>query len=78
MRLTTTNAIEIAENLIENKGLEGAIQVAFDNVLLANAEHEYFELSVWREVKRELLLRFEAVRLAAASAELDGERLLVK
>jgi hypothetical protein len=72
MPMMNTNPSEIAELLIEEEGLERAIEIAFDKVLRAHAEHEYFALSVWREVKRDLLIRFEAARLAAL-AERDGD-----
>jgi len=75
--MISTNSNELAELLIEEEGLERAIEIAFDNVLRAHADHEYFALSVWREVKRDLLIRFEAARLAAV-AEHEGDAIARK
>ena len=77
MQMISTNPNEIVELLIEEEGLERAIEIAFDRVLTAHAEHEYFALSIWREVKRDLLIRFETARLAAI-AEQDGEVIVRK
>ena len=77
MQMISTNPNEIVELLIEEEGLERAIEIAFDKVLTAHAEHEYFALSIWREVKRDLLIRFETARLAAI-AEQDGEVIVRK
>ena len=75
--MISTNSNELAELLIEEEGLERAIEIAFDNVLRAHADHEYFALSIWREVKRDLLIRFEAARLAAV-AEHEGDAIARK
>ena len=63
--MMTTDPNEIAEMLIEEEGLERAIEIAFEGVLRANEQREYFVLSVWREVKSNLLLRHKAAQLAA-------------
>lgn len=74
MQTTMTDPNEIVRNLIENEGLEGAIQIAFDKVLRANEEHEYYELSIWREVKRDLLSH---ARLAMR-AEMETEQVIAE
>jgi len=68
-----TNPNEIAELLIEEEGLERAIEIAFDGVARANEERAYFALSVWREVKHNLLTRFDAAK-RAAEREKQGNR----
>ena len=72
MQTMSTNANEIAEFLIEEEGLDRAIEIAFDGVTRANEQREYFVLSVWREVKINLLKRHRAGVLAAATAESEG------
>ena len=71
MQTMSTNANEIAEFLIEEEGLDRAIEIAFDGVTRANEQREYFVLSIWREVKINLLKRHRAGVLAAA-AESEG------
>ena len=75
--MISTNPTELANLLVEEEGLERAIEIAFDNVLRAHADHEYFALSIWREVKRDLLLRFEAAQLAVV-AEYEGNLFIRK
>ena len=70
--MISTNPNELVELLVEEEGLERAIEIAFDNVLRAHADHEYFALSIWREVKRDLLIRFEAARLATVAEHETG------
>lgn len=45
------NAREIADFLIEEEGLDHAMDTAFDGIARAHAEHDYYLLSVWREVR---------------------------
>ena len=48
------NPIEIAEALVQENGLESAIQVMNDRISEAHQDGDNFSLSVWREVRREL------------------------
>ena len=67
MQTRSTDPNQIANFLIEEEGLERAIEIAFDGVARANEQREYFVLSVWREVKHNLLLRHKAMAMAAAA-----------
>ncbi len=49
---------EIADYLIQEHGIEKAIEIAKDGVAKANASTDYYSLSIWREV-RSLLIRQE-------------------
>ncbi len=42
---------EIAEYLIRDNGLDGAIQAAYDGTKKAQQDGDNYALSVWREVK---------------------------
>ena len=42
---------DIAENLIQENGIDSAILVAADGVMKAQKDNDNYALSVWREVK---------------------------
>jgi hypothetical protein len=42
---------EIAEHLIEEHGLEGAIAAVADGIAHAHGNGSLYELSIWREVR---------------------------
>ncbi len=45
------NPSEIAEYLIRDNGVDGAIQAAYDGTTKAQQDGDNYTLSVWREVK---------------------------
>ena len=45
------NPKEIAEHLIEEHGLEGAIAAAADGIAEAHGSDSLYDLSIWREVR---------------------------
>ena len=52
---------EIARNLVQQHGREGAMQEAIRQGMDAQADRRLYDLSIWREVKRVLRnLRDEA------------------
>ena len=55
------NARDIAEFLVEEEGVDGALKAAFDGIARAHANKDYYLLSVWREVRIILRRRQEAV-----------------
>ena len=44
----------IADALIEEHGLEGAIKTVLDNIVVAYDKGDNYSVSVWREIKRVL------------------------
>jgi hypothetical protein len=46
---------QIAKNLVQEHGLDRALQKAIEGAIAAQEEGGYYDLSVWREVK--LILR---------------------
>ena len=42
---------EIADYLVKEYGVDGALQAAIEATAKANNEYDYYALSVWREVK---------------------------
>ena len=45
---------QIAEHLIEQHGLDGALKAAREGIAAAHASGDNYGLSVWREVRRAL------------------------
>jgi hypothetical protein len=45
------NPKETASYLIQEHGIEGAIQEAMESVAAANSVGDYYSLSVWREIR---------------------------
>ena len=43
---------EIADALVQEHGLDGALDRAVAETTTANQQHDNYNLSVWREVKR--------------------------
>ncbi len=50
------NPSEIAEHLAQENGLEGAIQVMRDGIAKAHQDGDNYSLSIWREVRRKLMM----------------------
>ena len=50
----------IAQNLINELGLEGAIKCLDEWKAKAHLQHDYYQLSVWRDVGRILTAQKEA------------------
>ena len=46
--------MEIASFLIDEEGLDRALQVAYDGIGRANELQEYYLLSIWRKVRLHL------------------------
>ncbi len=46
------NPTEIAEHLVNEHGMDGALRTAIDGTADANAENDMYRLSIWRDVKR--------------------------
>lgn len=44
------NPEEIANSLVNNLGLDGAIKAVGEGKMKANRAYDYYRLSVWREV----------------------------
>ena len=65
------NAREIADFLLAEEGMDGAMKTAFDGIERAHAEHDYYLLSVWREVRNILRERSKTME-AEGTAESDG------
>ena len=55
------NSDEIAKYLIEEVGLDHALEIAMEEITRANEEREYYLLSIWREVRSDLRDRVETV-----------------
>jgi hypothetical protein len=53
---------DIADFLIEEEGLDRALETTFDGIARAHARRDYYLLSVWREVRAILRHRMETVR----------------
>ena len=51
------NPQTIADSLIEEYGLDGAIKVAQEGTTVAQTKSDNYSVSVWREVKRVLIER---------------------
>ena len=47
----TGNAIDIAQSLVRENGLERARQIAMEGTISTNERGNFYRLSVWREVK---------------------------
>jgi hypothetical protein len=45
---------QIANHLIEQHGVDGALQSVIDGIATAHADGDNYRLSVWREVRRVL------------------------
>jgi len=43
---------EIADHLITDRGLDGAVKVAVEGTAIANDVEDLYRLSVWRDVRR--------------------------
>ena len=56
MRLTrmNDNPGQIAFDLIEQHGVDGALQTVRDSIAVAHANGDNYQLSIWREVRRVL------------------------
>ena len=52
---------EIAGHLIEQHGVDGAVEAVREGVTAAHANGDNYRLSVWREVKRALNERRDAI-----------------
>ncbi len=52
----------IANSLIQELGIDGAVQKAMSETATASREGNNFNLSVWREVKRILRERMESLK----------------
>lgn len=61
---------DIAEFLIEEEGLDHALKTVFDGIARAHAQHDYYVLSVWREVRA--ILRSRLDTQGNTEAEQDG------
>lgn len=46
------DANQIADHLIGQHGIDGALETARDGITAAHAKGDNYRLSVWREVKR--------------------------
>jgi len=62
--MTHDDPNEIAEYLIEQHGLDGAIKVALDSAATAG---DNYALSVWREVKAILRGKQDSTKISSAS-----------
>ena len=51
---------QIADHLIEQHGVDGALEMVREGIATAHANRENYRLSVWREVKRILQDRRDA------------------
>ena len=56
----TDEAREIASRMIQDHGIDGAINEATEEILAAQREGDFLALSVWREVRRALRDRKES------------------
>ena len=52
VRLMQYDPEQIASYLIQEHGLDGAKSYALERVIEAQADHDLYTLSIWREVKR--------------------------
>jgi hypothetical protein len=46
------NPNEIADHLVEEHGLEGAVAVVADGIADAHSSGSLYDLSIWREVRK--------------------------
>ena len=47
----TGNAVDMAQSLVRENGLDRARQIALEGTTFANEQGNLYRLSVWREVK---------------------------
>jgi hypothetical protein len=55
------NPSEIADHLIKSLGFDGAWQSARDGITAAQSEEDNYALSIWREVRRFVEIKRDAV-----------------
>ncbi len=65
--------VEMARSLIKNNGLTRAIEIAMEGTTKANEERNFYNLSVWREVKG-ILTKTARRRLLASECLKLGEQ----
>ena len=51
---------QIADNLIEQHGVDGALEMVREGIATAHANGDNYRLSVWRDVRRILQARRDA------------------
>jgi hypothetical protein len=51
----------IVDHLIDLHGVDGALQAVREGIANAHANNDYFSLSVWREVRRSLQVKSDAI-----------------
>lgn len=51
----------IVDHLIDLHGVDGALQAVREGIASAHADNDYFSLSVWREVRRTLQVKSDAI-----------------
>ncbi len=52
VRVDRDDPQEIADHLIQEHGIEGAVQAVMDGVKHCHGVGDYYALSVWRDVRR--------------------------
>ena len=59
---------QIADHLVEQHGVDGALEAVREGIGAAHASGDNFRLSVWREVNQALKVKQDAIDNQVASA----------